>query len=157
MSDPLRYASNQAGLPELLEHLESCASDFTPPLANRVDVAAYAQRIFERSVRFEAWSGTRLVGLVAAYCNDPARRTSFVTSVSVLRGWQGRAIASSLMDACLRHAAQAGFQCLELEVDPGNVRAIGLYEKMGMRPKESCPGIMQLSLKGSSNGEPPEL
>jgi ribosomal protein S18 acetylase RimI-like enzyme len=157
MSDIFSLDCNRAELAEILEHLMRCESDFTPPLAERVEISAYAQRIFARAVRFEAWEGVRLIGLVAAYCNDPVRRSAFVTSVSVLGEWQGRSIASRLMNACIRYVTEAGFEHLELEVDAQNGRAIRLYEKMGFRPKPATPGVMQLNLKGHPDGQPKEL
>ncbi len=59
------------------------------------------------------------------------RRASrgFITSVSVLRDWQGRRIASRLLEQAIAHVRALGFEHLELEVDRGNAHAIALYEK----------------------------
>lgn len=122
---------NRAGAAEVGAHLRECDASFVPPLSERVDLDAYAEKLVSRAERFEAWSDDRLAGLVAAYCNDSERRAAFVTSVSVLPAWQGHGLASRLLQACIEYAQQAGFERVELEVDLRNTAAAPLYRKHG--------------------------
>ena len=101
------------------------------PLAARVDIDEYAEKIVRHAERFEAWSGEQLTGLVATYCNDPGRQAAFVTSVSVLPARQGEGIASRLLQACTESVRQTGFKAIELEVGAHNTAATRLYEKHG--------------------------
>lgn len=122
---------NRAGAAEICAHLHACDASFIPALSTRVDVDSYAAKIAERAERFEAWADDRLVGLVAAYCNEPERRAAFVTSVSVIPAWHGRGLASRLLQSCIEHVRQAGFARIELEVDKQNTAAARLYRKHG--------------------------
>ena len=79
---------NRASAAEIDAHLRACDDSFAPALSRRVDIDAYASKIAARAERFEAWANDRLVGLLAAYCNDPERRVAFVTSVSVMHRWR---------------------------------------------------------------------
>ena len=131
MNAPFVLERNRAGAAEVGAHLRACDTSFVPPLGERVDLDAYASKIVAQAERFEAREGDSLVGLVAAYCNDPARRTAFITSVSVLLSRQGHGVASRLLHECIAHVRLLGFEHLELEVDSRNVPAERLYLRLG--------------------------
>jgi ribosomal protein S18 acetylase RimI-like enzyme len=122
---------NRADAAQVAEHLRACDAGFVPPLGDRVDLDVYAEKIVQRAERFEAWSGEQLAGLVAAYCNDDGRQTAFVTNVSVLPPRRGGGIAQRLLRACVAFVRDAGFERIELEVDPRNSAATLLYRKLG--------------------------
>lgn len=115
----------------IAEHLSSCDADFVPPLSGRIKISDYAQKIVSTAVRFEAWSGGTLIGLVAAYCNDREKRIAYITSVSVLREWAGKGIAARLMSQCAEYAKASGMRQISLEVASDNCPALKLYEKSG--------------------------
>lgn len=131
MSESAEFLVNHSGVIELAAHLARCDDAFIPPLAQRVDIDAYARKLVDNATRFEAWHGMELVGLVAAYCNDPQRRAAFITSVSVQPSWQRRGLAARLMTDCLDHVRRHGFDRIELEVDHRNLAAAALYGKYG--------------------------
>ncbi len=131
MNDAVAYRTDRASTAEIVAHLRTCDSAFVPPLSGRVDIDSYAHKIIDKGQCFQAEVNGELAGLVAAYCNAPDRGTAFITSVSVLPGWQGRGIASRLMEDCIGHVRRLGFTRIELEVDGGNHAAIKLYLKHG--------------------------
>jgi GNAT superfamily N-acetyltransferase len=132
VSDSVVFRVDTASAEEIAQHLGRCDASFVPPLGSRVDIAEYAHKLFTRAVRFEAWDG-RLVALLAAYCNDARATVGFITSVSVEPAWRGREIASRLLEQCVRHVRERGFERIELEVDAGNASALGLYARHGFR------------------------
>ena len=139
MSEQIESRLNQATEAEIAEHLSLCDAAFVPPLSARIEIKDYAKKISGKAMRFEAWDRGQLTGLVAAYCNDSASRTAYITSVSVLRGWMGKGIASQLLERCIKHVAEFGFDRIELEIDRQNVAAARLYVKMGFIVSEvSC-------------------
>lgn len=125
------FRQSSASAEEIAAHLRRCDENFVPRLSGRLDIAAYADKIAGSAVTFEAWTDGRLVGLVAAYLNDPARQAGFVTNVSVEAPFMGRGVGAALLDACLARARTDGFERLTLEVDGDNRRAIRFYEKFG--------------------------
>ena len=122
---------NRAGAAQIDTHLRACDNSFVPALSRRVEIDAYAGKIVARAERFEAWSGDHLIGLLAAYCNDPEQRVAFVTSVSVAPQWQGRGIASLLLQDCIEHVRRSGMQRIELEVNVRSSAATHFYKKHG--------------------------
>jgi ribosomal protein S18 acetylase RimI-like enzyme len=135
----ITYALNRAGIAEVAAHLTLCDAHFVPPLSGRVDIDAYAAKIARHAERFEAWAGRELVGMVAAYCNDPSRHAAFITGVSVVPERGGEGIATRLLEDCIQHARRARFTLVRLSVDLGNAAAIRLYERCGFSAEPVVP------------------
>ena len=141
----VEYLSNKASEVEIAEHLSRCEADFVPPLSGRLEINDYAKKIASKAMRFEAWSDGRLVGLVAAYCNDQEKRIAYITSVSVLREWMEKGIAAFLMRQCIEYAKTSGMRQIGLEVAEGNTPAIALYEKSGfLAGKTNAPFVSMI-------------
>ena len=155
MSESVEFGLNKASEAQIVEHLLRCDADFVPPLSDRVEISDYAKKIASKAMRFEAWSGDMLVGLVAAYCNDQEQRIAYITSVSVLREWTGKGIAASLMRRCIDNAKSSGMRQISLEVASDNVPAIKLYEKSGfVAGQTNAPFVtMNLYLKSREENE----
>lgn len=146
MSEHVEYGTDWASESQIVEHLRGCDADFSPRLSERVQIEEYAGKIFRKAVRFEAWARGELIGLVAAYFNDASRNTAYITSVSVLPRWTGKGSASVLLSECIRHAADAGFRRIDLEVQRDNEPALMLYRKFGFFERESNGTIVAMRL-----------
>lgn len=131
MSDKVAYCVNRSSASEITAHLLRADAGFEPTLSSRVDIPSYAQKLHDRAVRFEAWLGEQLVGLVASYCNKPDGGKAFVTSVSVWPEFQGQGIGGRLMRQCIEHVRCNEVSQIELEVDERSLSAIALYKKLG--------------------------
>ena len=131
MKVTLEFSTNRATEAQTVEHLRKCDANFFPALSERVSLDEYGRKLVLQAVRFEAWVGRELIGLVAAYCNDAKSGTAYITNVSVVPGWVGRGSASALLSDCIAYARRGGFRRIALEVGFGNARAIALYEKFG--------------------------
>jgi len=133
VSDRIAYSVNRSNVAEVAAHLLRADAAFASALSGRIDIPAYAQKLHDHAVRFEAWLGDELVGLVASYCNKPDVGKAFVTSVSVLPRCQRQGIADKLLRQCIEHATRVGFGQLGLEVDQRSLPAIALYNKLGFK------------------------
>jgi len=152
----VKFLLNKASEAEIAEHLLNCDTDFVPPLSERVEVKDYAKKIVQKASRFEAWSGPTLVGIVAVYCNDQATGIAYITSVSVLKDWTGKGIATQLLGQCVRHVKEMGMQQVRLEVTSENLPAIKLYEKSGFsveKVNESFVGMNLLIESGEKHDQ----
>lgn len=127
----MKYTQGLASEQEIYSHLMKCNESFITNLAKRVNLEEYSKKIFEKAVTFEAWSGNALVGLVAAYFNDPDGQVGYITNVSTIRTYMGKGIASELMNMCIQYAKQYNVEEIKLEVHKGNRPAINLYKRSG--------------------------
>jgi ribosomal protein S18 acetylase RimI-like enzyme len=137
MSDAVVFQTNAATATQIADHLLRCDTQFIPRLSGRVDIADYAIKIAERSVRFEAWYDGALIGLVAAYSDLNEHRVAFITSVSVLANWGRRGIGTRLVRDCVAYATQLRLHGVTLEVNDQNRSAIRLYERLGFSSREA--------------------
>lgn len=131
MISEIEFLLDNATEANIITHLSTCDTDFVPPLSSRVEIKDYATKILRKATLFEAWSENKLVGLVAAYLNDNKSHIAYITSVSVLNGWTGKGIATSLISQCIQHAKALGMRQIGLEVASENISAIRFYERSG--------------------------
>ncbi len=125
----LKYTEGMAFEQEIYSHLMKCNENFIPPLEKKVNIQEYSTKIFEKAVTFEAWNGDTLVGLVAAYFNDPDGQTGYITSVSTISAYMGKGIASILVNLSIDYARKNGFRTIFLEVAKANDHSIKFYKK----------------------------
>ncbi|HPH92270.1 MAG TPA: GNAT family N-acetyltransferase [Ferruginibacter sp.] len=125
----LIYQVKTAAESDILWHLKECNNNFLPPLTDRIDINAYAKKIFDKAVTFEAWENKNLIGLIAAYVNTGNPKISFITNVSVKKEFMGMGIASVLLKKCIAHAADVHCNEIHLEVFKNNIAAINFYKK----------------------------
>lgn len=123
------YKQHTATYTQVFTHLIKCDESFVPKLSEKIDIAAYSDKIIKNSVTFEAWANEELVGLIAAYFNDEQNKTGFITNVSVFKEFSGKGIASELLKQCITYGRQNNFSEIELEVSAKNDSAVKLYKK----------------------------
>jgi ribosomal protein S18 acetylase RimI-like enzyme len=131
--EAITFRERTAPREDIRAHLERCDGEFLPRLSLKVEIVGYSGKIAAQAETFEAWSGGRLVGLVAAYLNDSGTRVGFITNVSVERDFMGQGVASALLGRCLDRASAAGMCKLALEVGMDSRSAIRLYGKFGFQ------------------------
>jgi len=129
MMEKVTRCINKSNATEIAGHLKECNCQFVPKLSSRINIDQYANKIFEKAVRFEAINQGKIIGLVAIYCNDEKKSSAYITSVSVKKDYQGMGIGSELLDAGIKYVKTLEFKSIELEVSSMNIKAINLYEK----------------------------
>lgn len=147
MSATVAYNVNRSSSAQIAAHLLHIDAAFQPALSSRVDIHAYAQKLHDRAVRFEAWVVDELVGLVATYCNQLDWDKAFVSSVSVWPQCQGQGIAGELMRQCIDHVRGIGFGQMELEVDQRSLPAVALYQKFGFKTLRSSGASLTMGMR----------
>lgn len=129
----LRITNDTADAASIEKHLRECDLRFVLPLSSRVSLPDYAQKLATLADRFEAWESDRLVGLVAAYLRSSNTLEGFISSVSVCGDFEGKGLASRLMQECFDSALAKGLTFLLLEVAQRDQQACGFYRKHGFQ------------------------
>jgi ribosomal protein S18 acetylase RimI-like enzyme len=147
-ADRIQQRLNTTTAEDIAGHLTLCDAAFAPPLSQRLDIRDYAIKLSTNAMRFEAWDGDVLIGLVAAYANHQ-RREMFITSVSVLPEWRRHGLAAGLVTRCVVAARELSMEAVALEVGADNVAAQRLYSELGFLPsvKESDDAPMSMTLR----------
>ena len=76
-----------------------------------------------------------MICLVAAYL-DATTRTAYITSVSVLSGYERRGLATQVLGRAMDHLEREGIRSVTLEVAATSPKTLRLYEKFGFAPME---------------------
>lgn len=140
MSKAPDYRRDQAGADAIVAHFLGCDAAFLADLRARTSLADYASKLQARALRFEAWSGGRLAGLLAVY-HDATTGAAYISNVSVLSEHCRQGIASHLLGACLAQARQLALREITLEVARDNLAAIALYRRHGFSPLPATQGL----------------
>ncbi len=143
----LKYTVGESSAQEIYFHLKECGRDFVSSLEEKVSLRSYCGKIRRKAVTLEAWDADTLVGLIAAYFNDPDGEIGYITNVSVIKALEGKGIASCLVGLCIDYAREYGFNTIHLEVKRSNTRAISLYNRFRFVVRETDDlEIMQMEL-----------
>lgn len=102
---------------------------FKPKLSSRLDVKAYVDKICNYASLIWCMYEGRDIGLCAFYANRPPM--AFLTSLSVLKEYQGKGLAKDMLEKMVFFCEQNGCQLIMLEVYKENCRARRLYKKSG--------------------------
>ena len=144
----LHITNDTADVAAIENHLRECDMRFEPPLSSRVSLPDYAQKLSLFADRFEAWESDRLIGLVAAYLRNSHTLEGFISSVSICGDFEGKGIASRLMQNCFDAACSKGFASLVLEVAQLDQHACGFYRKHGFQPiRGGKSGFLKMSFQ----------
>lgn len=127
----LTYKINTATVEQIHALLMECDERFVPVLSSRTNLNEYARKLFERSVSFEAWHDSMMIGMVNAYLNDAEQQTGFITNVIVMERYSRRGVAINLLEMCLEHAQKLNCRRVILEVWQENEAAFRLYTRAG--------------------------
>lgn len=138
---PINYKRKTSTSTEICSHLCACQEAFVQSLQKRTKINDYAQKIFDKAVTFEAWHNKKLIGLLAAYLNDPNNQSSgYITNISVDRDFLRQGIATQLMENLIKYTQNKKIKTLRLEVSAKNHAAIQLYEQFAF--KKTIPKII---------------
>ena len=113
----------------LTRFVESVDKDFTPPLAGRVEIGAWMNKIWKQGSAVVAADDDTYVGVIFFYANDMLGKKGYIAYLAVEPGYRGQGIAKAMLDKCLCLSRAAGMH--SVEVYTNNPAARALYENMG--------------------------
>lgn len=100
---------------------------FEPKLSDQTNISAYAEKIAQYGCAIWCVCEEEDVGLCAFYANRPPH--AFLTSLSVLKPFQGQGLARRMLREMKRLCALRNMETITLEVYRSNDRARQLYQK----------------------------
>jgi len=87
-------------------------------------------------VALAAWDGDSVIGGLAGYVLpkfEQARSELYIYDLAVLSAYRRRGVATGLIEALRRIAAERGIWVMFVQADHGDDPAIALYTKLGVR------------------------
>ncbi len=118
---------------------------------SEMDILAERERqkvLFEddRQGMISIFDGDEIIGNIAIRSVGKGRKTNHLCTVgiAVRRDYHGEGLGTILMDNAISFAKNAGYKCMELGVLADNIKAQGLYKKMGFVEYGRLPGAFCL-------------
>ena len=116
---------------EVLSFMESADDDFIPPIASRVDLGDYVDRLMRKAAVFVAYRDSVILGLAACYCNDHAQRIADLSYLAVHKKARRTGIGKSLILHCKAYARKKNMHIMRTKTPEQNTRVIHFYLKLG--------------------------
>ena len=130
----IEYKINNSTLKDISCHLHAVDNSFAIPLSQRLDIEEYAQKLYLKSNRLEAWNKNDLVGLIAYYHNEAEHRFH-VSNVSVIKQFEGHGIATHLLMQTRKNAEHLNVNRIDLLAD---VQVVNFYVRIGYFISKQC-------------------
>jgi|LauGreDrversion4_2_1035121.scaffolds.fasta_scaffold167252_2 ribosomal protein S18 acetylase RimI-like enzyme len=150
----INFKINHSTLRDIKEHLNRCSIHYAPPLDTYVNIEKYAIKIYDKAIRFEAFNGPTLVGLIAMYV-DLNKKIGFITNVSVDIEYKGHGVGNTLINEAKTYALKNNIKVIQLEVYNENIKAINFYNKHGFKVYDLAEktSFMQYEIERNYNEE----
>lgn len=120
---------------EIVAFLTACDADFSPPLSQRTDLKAYAEKLIAKGQLAGVRQDSELIGLAAFYCNDYESKRAYATYLAVKQEARGSGLGAELMREVVRISKEAGMETMELQTDQD--RLVQFYKRLGFELTES--------------------
>ena len=117
----------------IFQFFEVVDKEFYPPLSERVNLPAYANKLALKAVNLFVVEDGRDVAHAAFYCDDQCSKIAYLSSIGVLPEFHGSGVAGNLLVKVFDRCLAEEMKLINLEVDFANLKAVKFYEKYGFR------------------------
>jgi len=150
--DNIDFKIQKSKIEDIYNHLLDIDIDIIPKLSSSVNLQEFSKKIFDNTIRFEAWYTDKLIGLISVYYNDFESNIGFINHVGVLKEYRGFGISNILLCNSIKYGQDKGFGNLKLEVSKETNVAINLYKKNGFEIERTYNSTIQMC-KNLINGD----
>lgn len=110
--------------------LQEIDAEFDPPLSSSVNLANYAKKMYENATIFSVHEGSKLVAVIAVYCNDSSQQAAFVTMLAVAKSHRFHGLGSNLVKTTIDYLKKKFFKSIKLEIYKTNYKAVSFYKRL---------------------------
>lgn len=101
------------------------------PLANKVEIENYTNKVFKYATIFVARQNENIIGINIVYFNDYENKRGYITYIYVNEDYRGQGLGWQLLNTAIEYGRKHSFTSIALEVRKDNNKAKCLYEKNG--------------------------
>ena len=103
------------------------------PLANKVEIENYTNKVFKYATIFVASQNENIIGINIVYFNDYENKRGYITYIYVNEDYRGQGLGWQLLNTAIEYGRKHSFTSIALEVRKDNNKAKCLYEKNGFK------------------------
>jgi len=113
---------------QIINILSEIDSDFRPKLSEKIDFHSYAEKILEKALFFVAVSDNLILGFIAFYCNDEAKKNAYISLIGVQNEFRRYGIGDLLLTKAIQYIRNRNYQSVGIETWEGS-NGMYLYQK----------------------------
>lgn len=132
---------------DVARFLEKESCQFPIPLANKVSISEYADKMLRYGRVFIAVASGEIAGIVGGYANDSIGGRAYLSVIAVDARWRGTGLSGDLLEKFEEYAKHEGMLFCSLETHETNVRALSFYRKHGYAVEGPAKAVGDLSLE----------
>ncbi len=114
---------------EFCRFMQRNGNNFVPSLYERLDFVDYYNKITNNGNLIACRNNDDIVGIICFYCNDFAQALAYVALLAVDIDYQGRGLASLLLNEAVKLSRDAGMK--QIHIHTNNELAYQCYIKSG--------------------------
>lgn len=119
---------------QLLAFLVEVSDSFPVPLADKVNLSEYAEKLLRFGTMSAATDGDgRILSLCAGYTTNTPNRYAYISAVAVQPDQVGKGLASRVVKEFEKRAEEAGLLGIHLYADFGNSPAMTMWSHFGYK------------------------
>ena len=103
------------------------------PLANKVEIENYTNKVFKYATIFVARQNENIIGINIVYFNDYENKRGYITYIYVNEDYRGQGLGWQLLNTAIEYGRKHRFTSIAIEVRKDNNNAKFLYEKNGFK------------------------
>jgi ribosomal protein S18 acetylase RimI-like enzyme len=132
--DILRYENSNYDVKDIEAFIRKLDKDFVPPLSNRVDLKAYAEKLVKEGIVLVARNSkdrSSLQGMLGFYCTPEEFDVAFISFLGVVPSARGQGLANHLLAECKNIVHLAEMDAIETRTWHTNTAGIRAYLRCG--------------------------
>lgn len=110
---------------------------FFEQMQSRLDITKFSEKIYHNAAQYWVFNNEKKIGFMAVYFNHPTREFGYITTISIIKEFQGIGLGKRLLEEAISHASENGFKKIRLQVHSNNIKAQNLYTKNGFEMLEN--------------------
>lgn len=111
--------------------LREVNAEFPIPLSQKVDLSELAVKFFEKATLCCRCDQGRIIAMVAGYLDHTLNNMGYISLVATTTDARRKGYSSNLLRDFLKKASEKGLQAVHVYTHESNMRAIGMYKKVG--------------------------
>lgn len=117
--------------------LRDVDNEFPIPLSSKVNISNLAEKYSEKATLCCRFRDEKIIAMVAGYTEHTKDRMGYISLVATTADARRKGYSSALLEEFLEIARNKGLQAVHVYTHRTNLRAIGMYQKVGF--VDYCP------------------
>lgn len=133
----IRIRKFKVSIDDIMSYFIDNDEIFFEPMQSRLDITKFSEKIYQNADQYWVVNNEKKIGFMAVYFNHPTKEFGYITTISIIKEFQGIGLGKRLLEEAKNYASENGFKKIRLQVHSHNITAQNLYTKLGFEMMEN--------------------